>query len=292
LLAVLVLLACAPQSAAQAQPAPTRSPAISPNPSPAPIPSHRVAANSHVFVIVMENRGYDQAMSGRYTASLAQQFAVATNYHAVAYPSLPNYLALTSGETWGVADDGYHRLPEAGLGAQLTAAGIAWRAYMEGMTGSCMNSPYPYALKHNPFAYYGSSCPPEVVSFTHFNADMAGTVPHFVWITPDLCHDGHDCPTAVADAWLAQTVPKILATSAWKDDGLLLITWDEGYNNTNHVLTLVIRPNAVLHKSSRLYDHYSLLATIQDYLGVKRLGLAAHATPMNDLSASWPLLVP
>ncbi len=240
----------------------------------------------------MENRGYEQAIGGRYISRLAQQYAAATNYHAVAYPSLPNYLALTSGSTWGISDDGFHRLPEADLGAQLTAAGISWRAYMEGMTGGCQNSPYPYALKHNPFAYYGPGCPSEVVPFTHFDGDMTGNVPRFVWVTPDLCHDGHDCSTSTADAWLAQTVPKILATSAWKDDGLLLITWDEGYNNTNHVLTLVVRNHPVWHSSGHLYNHYSLLATIEDHLGLPRLGLAARATPMSDLAAGWPVMLP
>jgi len=245
-----------------------------------------------VFVIVMENRGYEQALGGRYISHLAQQYAAATNYHAVAYPSLPNYLALTSGSTWGIADDGFHRLPETDLGAQLTQAGISWRAYMEGMTGGCLNSPYPYAVKHNPFAYYGGECPSQVVPFTHFDSDMRGEVPRFVWITPDLCHDGHDCSTAVADEWLSQTVPKILGTSAWQDNGILFITWDEGYNHTNHVLTLVVRPDPIWHTSAADYDHYSLLATIQDHLGVPRLGQAVHATAMTDLIATWPVSLP
>ena len=69
----------------------------------------------------MENRSYDQAITGGYIGSLAKKYGVATNYHGISHPSLPNYLAMTSGSTWGVADDGYHRLPETGLGAQLTA---------------------------------------------------------------------------------------------------------------------------------------------------------------------------
>ena len=238
----------------------------------------------------MENRTYNQAIAGGYTAKLAKQFGVAANYHGVANPSLPNYLALTSGSTWGIADDAFHSLPAGGLGAQLTAAGISWRAYMEGMSDGCLRSPYPYALKHNPFAYYGGTCPPEVVPFSLFDADMAHSVPHFVWITPDLCHDGHDCSTAVADAWLARVVPTILALSAWQDGGLLLITWDEGYDNSNHVLTLVIHPQPVFRVSSLRYDHYSLLATIEDRLGVPRLGLARQASAMDDLTGSWPLL--
>lgn len=231
----------------------------------------------------MENHSYDRAMTGSYTASLAKKYSVATQYHAVGSPSLPNYLALTSGNTYGIADDGYYRLPAGGIGAQLTHAGVLWRAYMEGMTSGCFNSPYPYALKHNPFAYYGGSCPNQVVNFSHFAADMRTEVPQFVWITPGLCHDGHDCSTAQADQWLARTVPLILATDAWKNNGLLLITWDEGDDKANHVLTLAIQPNPVVRASATSYNHYSLLATIEDRLGLPRLGHASNATAMTDL---------
>ena len=237
---------------------------------------------------MLENHDYAQALTGRYTAKLASEYPIATDYHGVSHPSLPNYLALTSGSTWGITDDGYHRLPAGGVGAQLTAAGIQWRAYMEGMTLGCLNSPYPYALKHNPFAYYGNGCPQQVVPFTQFAADMKGDVPRFVWITPNMCHDGHDCSMSVTDNWLSLTVPKILATSAWQQNGLLLITWDEGEDNANHVLTLVIHPHPLARASGRVYNHYSLLATIEDRLGVSRLGLAAHANAMTDLLTSKP----
>ena len=236
----------------------------------------------------MENRSYDQAIGGGYTAQLAAKYAVATNYHGVSHPSLPNYLALTSGSTWGIADDGWHPLPARGLGAELTEAGISWRAYMEGMSGTCIRSPYPYALKHDPFPYYGSACPDQVVPFSQFDQDMKGTVPNFVWITPDMCHDGHDCSTQAADTWLANTVPTILGTSAWKDSGILIITWDEGEDSANHVLTLVIHPGTIVHSSARAYDHYSLLASIEDRFKLPRLGQAAQASTMSDLMLSLP----
>ena len=236
----------------------------------------------------MENRSYYQAMAGNYTAQLAAQYGAAANYHGVSHPSLPNYLAMTSGSTWGITDDGWHGLPAGGLGAQLTGAGVDWRAYMEGMTAGCFVNGNGYALKHDPFPYYGSACPSQVVPFSQFSTDMEGNVPRFVWITPNLCHDGHDCSTAVADAWLAQTVPSILATQAWQDGGVLFVTWDEGYDSTNSVLTLVIHPNPVTHSSTRAYNHYSLLASIEDLLGVARLGAAAQADGMADLLATTP----
>jgi hypothetical protein len=280
-----LLAACAPKSTAQATPPHSSTPtpvAGAPDPSPDPSPQ---ATPPHVFVIVMENRSYSQAISTGYIATLASQYAVATDYHGVSHPSLPNYLALTSGTTWGITDDGFHALPAGGLGTELSSAGIAWRAYMEGMTNGCFKSPYPYALKHNPFAYYGSACPPQVVPFTQFASDLAGNTPQFSWITPNLCNDGHDCSNSVADAWLSQTVPAILNSNAWQDGGMLVITWDEGEDASNSVLTLIIRPNPVNHSSARPYDHYSLLATIEDTLGVGRLGQAAQATPMTDLIA-------
>ena len=282
-----LLAACAPKAVAQT-PAHTPSPGASPVSIPTPDPSP-AAAPTHVFVIVMENRSYSQAISSGYVAQLATQYAVATNYHGVSHPSLPNYLALTSGTTWGIADDGFHALPAGGLGAQLTNAGINWRAYMESMSNGCFHSPYPYALKHNPFAYYGSACPPQVVPFTQFASDISGNTPQFAWITPNLCNDGHDCSSSVADAWLARTVPAILNSTAWQDNGMLVITWDEGEDSANSVLTVIIRPNPVVHRSAKAYDHYSLLATIEDTLGVPRLGQAAQATPMTDLMAVQPV---
>ena len=288
-LCLCVAFACGPS---KARVSPSQSPVISASPaqSPtaAPSPSPLTATtSSHIFVIVMENRSYDQAISGGYIASLAKRYGVAANYHGVSHPSLPNYLAMTSGSTWGISDDGYHALPLTGLGEQLTKAGVSWRAYMEGMSSSCLSNSYPYAIKHNPFPYYGNRCPAQVVPFESFSSDMAkGDVPNFVWITPGLCNDGHDCSTAVADKWLSHVVPEIQATQAWKQDGLLVITWDEGEDSANHVLTLIIRPNSQAFVSGRYYDHYSLLATIEDLLGVRRLGSAAGATPMRDLVIS------
>ncbi|HEY1455402.1 MAG TPA: alkaline phosphatase family protein [Candidatus Dormibacteraeota bacterium] len=283
--ACCLLAACSPRTAAQARSSPVSSPTPaleSPSPSPSPSP----ASAPHIFVIVMENRSAQQVASDAYIAQLASQYAVATNYHGISHPSLPNYLALTSGTTWGIGDDGFHSLPAGGLGSQLTAAGVDWRAYMEGMTNGCFRSPYPYALKHNPFAYYGSACPAEVVPFTQFATDMSGQVPQFAWITPNLCHDGHDCTDAVADPWLSRTVSTIMSTPAFQSNGLIFITWDEGEDSANSVLTLVIHPNPAIHTSSQPYNHYSLLATVEDQLGLPRLGAAAQATPMTDLLAA------
>jgi hypothetical protein len=248
-------------------------------------PATPAAQPHHVFVIVMENHSAEEALSGQYTASLAVKYGVAYNYHAVSHPSVPNYLALTSGNTWGVHDDSYRVLPKADIGNQLTKAGISWRAYMEGMNpGGCLDSPLPYDPGHNPFAFYGGGCPPNVVPLTSLAADLAGSTPRFSWITPDRCHDTHDCLVSVGDGWLQQEVPQITASPAWKSNGVLFITWDEDDGSAdNRVLTLVVAQGVSHKSSSRQYTHYSLLATVEDLLGVSRLGEAAHAATMSDL---------
>ena len=238
-----------------------------------------------VFVIVMENHSINQVLKTPFTASLAADNGVAENYHAVAHPSVPNYLALTSGSTWGVRDDSYHVLPKSDIGSQLTTASINWRAYMEGLDGNgCLESPPPYDPGHNPFAYYGGECPSNVVPLTALSGDLAGSTPRFSWITPDRCHDTHDCRVSVGDDWLRQEVGQITASAAWKSNGVLFITWDEDDGSTdNQVLTLVLTPGKGHRTSQKSYTHYSMLATIEDLLGVGRLGQAASATPMSDL---------
>ncbi len=239
----------------------------------------------HVFVIVMENRSADEAMRGAFTTSLAAKYGVANNYHAISHPSVPNYLALTSGQTWGVEDDSYHALPKQDLGTQLTTAGISWRAYMEGLTSAgCLDSPVPYDPGHNPFAFYGGQCPPNVVPLSALSGDLAGSTPRFAWITPDRCHDTHDCPVSAGDDWLRGQVQAITTSAAWQKNGVLFITWDEDDGGAdNHVLTLVVAPGLGHRASQMRYTHYSLLATIEDMLGVGRLGNAAQAAPMSDL---------
>ncbi len=248
-------------------------------------PASSATAPRHVFLIVMENHSYDEAMTGSFTASLAAQYGVARNYRAVAHPSVPNYLALTSGSTWGITDDSYHALPKQDIGTQLTKAGLSWRAYMEGLTSAgCLNSPLPYDPGHNPFVFYGGGCPSNVVPLTALSADLAVSTPVFAWITPDRCHDTHDCSVSAGDEWLRQEAGQIMASSAWKQGGVLLITWDEDDGSAdNHVLALVITRDKTGRSSQRAYTHYSLLATVEDLLGVGRLGEASQAAPMNDL---------
>jgi hypothetical protein len=241
----------------------------------------------HVFLIVMENKTPAEALTGSFTSMLASKYGVADNYRAITHPSVPNYLAIASGSTWNVTDDSYHKLPKQDLGSELTSAGIKWHAYMQGfVAGGCFTSPLPYDPGHNPFAFFGGGCPSNVVPLTNLDGDLAtaASTPRFAWIGPDRCNDEHSCPVSAGDDWLRQTVNRLMASPAWNDKSVLFVTWDEDDGSgDNHVLTLIVAAGVGHRTSHAAYNHYSLLASIEDLLSVKRLGQAASAQAMLDL---------
>jgi phosphatidylinositol-3-phosphatase len=269
-----------------------------------------VPSFSHVFVVVMENLGYDEALQTAGIAALASRYASATSWYAVAHPSLPNYLALTSGGTWGVTSDCVECFVDRpNLGEQLSDAGIGWGAYMEGIPSPCFLEDYGgvgYAAKHDPFRYYvdirdsPSLCAhiEPLGGLAGLLAGAARSVPRLVWVTPDLCHDGHDCPPSQAAAWLDRFVDEVVSSRAWREEGVLFVTWDEGNGGDDatlgeggrvvgccgggHLLTLVIARGVPAGERVGVpYDDYSLLATVEDSFRLPLLGAASAATPLS-----------
>jgi hypothetical protein len=239
---------------------------------------------------MMENHEYGDIVgssAARFINRLARQYAVADGYYAIAHPSLPNYLALTGGSTFGITSDCTScSVPGAGLAGQLESSRIAWKAYMEDLPHPCYRGTGAgeYAKRHDPFVYYraivSSAACEQVVPMTELAADERdGTLPKFLWISPNLCHDMHDCSVAAGDRFLSRLVPPLL--SSLGANGLLFLTWDEGTSNNGccqqavggHVVTIVAGPGARPHgRMSTPADHYSVLQTIEDLLGLPRLG--------------------
>jgi hypothetical protein len=191
---------------------------------------------SHIFVIVLENKEYGDVIgnpAAPYINGLARQHGLATNEFAVVHPSLPNYMALTSGDTFFTDDCVGCQIPAANLMDRIEASGRTWTAYLEDMPAACSATDAGlYVAQHNPFVHYTNiisnptRCANSVVPFSRFNADLsAGRLSNFVWITPNLCNDMHDCPVATGDAWLAGFVPQLLQSSAF-DNALLLVVWE------------------------------------------------------------------
>jgi hypothetical protein len=258
----------------------------------------RSAAPSHIFLIVMENRSLDEVVGSPnvpFTTGLAARYGLETAYFAVAHPSLPNYLALIAGDTFGVTDDCEDCFQQAPtLVDQLERAGRSWKAYMEDLPAPCslVTDVGGYALKHDPFLYFtGIRNNPQrcrrVVPFSQFQQDLAAnSVPAFAWITPNLTHDTHDSDVTTGDAWLAATVPQILASPAWQQGGVLILTWDEGEDDAGccgsagggRVATLVIAPHMRPGARSDLpTNHFGLLRALEDAWGLPPLGHAATA---------------
>jgi len=265
-------------------------------PPPPPPVAGTVPSFSHVFVIVMENHEYDSVIgnpAAPYTNGLVTSYGLATNYFAASHPSLPNYLALTAGSTFGIASDCTTCFVSAtNIADQVEGSGRSWKAYMEDMPVPCYRgaSSGNYAMKHDPFMYYddirnnAARCAAHVAPFTQFWVDMStGVVPAFVWITPNMCNDTHDCPVGTGDAWLRSVVPTITGSAAFRNGGVLFITWDEGASSAGccsgswggHVATLVIAPNAIGgFRSGTPENHYGLLRTIEDGFHLGHLGAA------------------
>lgn len=258
-----------------------------------------IPAFDHIFVVVMENHSASQvigAPDAPYINSLVARGGLAANYTAVAHPSLPNYLALTGGSTFGVSTDCtdcFQNAPNIAVD-RLVPAGLSWRGYMESMPSPAFaGDAYPYMQKHDPFVYYDNirTDPAQfanVVPYTQLEVDLASakTTPAFGWITPNMTDDMHDGTIAQGDAWLSKAIPAILASEAFTHDkSLLFITWDENDDSPgNQVATLLIADRVPPGFISRVpYTHYSLLATIEASWGLAPLTANdAAAAPMSD----------
>jgi hypothetical protein len=318
----------------------------------------------HVFTIILENKSFNETFGSNSPApylstQLTAQGALLTNYYAIGHNSLPNYIALVSGQAPNLTTQADCQVYQdfvpssvqvqvngqiAGQGCvfpmaaqtiadQLMAHQLTWRGYMEDMPAPCTHPALntqdqtqtakpgnQYAARHNPFVYFhsiidGPSCVANDVPLTQLPNDLMhlATTPNYVFITPNLCHDGHDSPCVngepgglvSADAFLHQWVPQILASPAYQRDGLLLILFDEaelsGSNadataccneipGPNSPLPGIIGPGGgrvgavLLSKFVRPgtlvttpYNHYSLLRTIEDLFGLDHLGFAGQA---------------
>jgi phosphatidylinositol-3-phosphatase len=266
-----------------------------------PAPKARLTGGPprHIAVIVMENEEYGDLLGSSsvpYINRLAREYGLATNLYAITHPSLPNYLALTGGSTFGINSDCTDcHVGVPGLAAQLDTARISWKAYMEDLPHSCFTGAdaNSYAKKHDPFVYYTDTATDRarcshVVSFTEIALDeRANRLPMFIWITPNLCHDMHDCNPATGDRFLSRLIPPLLKALGRRS--LLFLTWDEGSSDNGccrlasggHVLTIVAGSAARAHaRLGTPVDHYSVLQTIEDLLGLPRLrGAACACTP-------------
>lgn len=313
LMAVALLTACgAPAGGIASSPPASPAAATSGSPAATPGPCGTAAAPpryQHVIWIWMENRSYSDIVGNTsqapYLNSLAARCGLATDYHSITHPSLPNYLAATSGlaqarlPVLSFADCGVSAVCHTSA-PSIFGQGETWKAYQESMPSNCDKSNSgDYAVRHNPPPYYESlsGCASRDVPYTQLAADLAGNaLPAFSFITPNLTNDMHDGTIAQGDAWLASHLPAILSSGQYRaGTTAVFITWDEGAGGypiedcdgstvtdaSCRVPTIVISPSTPVGTTSgTFFSHYSLLATTEELLGLPRLGKASSAATM------------
>jgi hypothetical protein len=252
----------------------------------------------HIFVVVLENANAQDALAQPFMGSLVAQGAYLDNYHGVAHPSQPNYIAIAAGSTLGVVDDNNHNVNSTHLGDLLEATGRNWKVYAEEWPGNCFTGAQSgnYVRKHNPFISFNNvssnsaRCNAHIVNSSALGADIANSnLPAFALYVPGLQNDGHDTGVAYADQWLSETFGPLLQDPNFMNGTLFVITFDENDSSNdignNLIYTLLYGSKVVTGAwSEQLYNHYSLLRLIESAFGLGNLARNdVSAVPINDV---------
>jgi phosphatidylinositol-3-phosphatase len=278
-----------------------------------------VPAFNNVFIVALENQSFENATGGMpFLNKLAGRYGLAVNYFANTHPSIGNYFWMTTGQNITNDSNFTGTVTVDNIVRQLNLAGKTWHAYAEdipsiGYTGGDV---YPYVKRHNPFAYLSDvlNNPAQannIVPFSQFSIDLANNqLPNFSFIIPNQFNNSHDCPPSIpscanadklatADQWLQQNIDPLIASTAFRQNGLLVITFDESVNSDianggGHVITVVISSKAKqAFQSNTLYQHQNLLRTVDEALGVTtHPGAAATAANMSDFFTTTPNTAP
>jgi phosphatidylinositol-3-phosphatase len=254
-----------------------------------------VPASSHVFLMVEENHSYASVLGNSsmpYFNGLAKRYGLATQYYASTHPSIGNYFMLTTGQVITNDDSLCRTLTQDNMVRHLLTAGKTWKAYAESLPASGYTGcgAYPYAKKHDPFAYFSdvanSSEKSNLVPFTKFASDLAHhTLPNFSFLVPNLLHDAHDGSLATADSWLKTNIAPLINSATFQKDGILIIVFDESLDSDKqhgggHVAAIVIGPKVKPgHQSATLYQHQNTLKTLLKALGLTSFPGAAGSAP-------------
>ncbi len=259
---------------------------------------------SKVLVVVEENQTQTTALREMpYLASLANAHGRTTNYRAVAHPSLPNYLAMAGGSTFGVTDDKEpidHPLSGPSAFDNALLAGATAKTYAEAMPYPCaLASRGSYAAKHNAWTYFvdapsRSNCqkydvPAGTPASGALHEDIdAGRLPTLGVLIPDLCHDGHDCRLGTADEWLSQWLPTVMVGPDYRAGRLaIVVVFDEDdESGPNTVITAVVAPNVARISTATSFTHYSLARYFAELTGAAPLRDAKTAT---SLRTAFPI---
>lgn len=240
---------------------------------------------AHTIVIVEENKTLAQIIgngAAPFINTLAKRGALFTDAHGVTHPSLPNYLALFA----GVTNDNGDGCPATGiapsapnLGSELLAAHLTFAGYAEALPaeGSSVCAAGTYARKHAPWTMLRNVPRADSKAFSALPSYNA--LPTVAFVIPDVDDDMHDGSIAQGDDWL-QTHLTPLVNWAEKHDSLVVLTWDEGYDASNSIPTILFGPMVRPGRYGAPIDHYNVLRTLEDAYGLRPTGKAADVRPL------------
>ncbi|MEO6510845.1 MAG: alkaline phosphatase family protein [Nocardioides sp.] len=252
-----------------------------------------MAPVTKLLVVIGENHSFSQMKDEMpYTFGLAESYGYATAYYALAHPSLPNYLVIAGGSTFGVVDDddpSAHPVSGPSVFGRALANGGTAAVFNDAMTTPCQrDNDGTYAVRHNPWTYFvdeASQCETYDLPMSAFDEAVAtGRLPTAGMVVPDLVHDAHDAPLSGTDVWFHALMDKVFAGPDWASGHLAVVLTadeDEGSDN-NRVLTVVIHPSQSHHVVSTRLDHYSLSRLYAEVEHAAPLGQAGDATSMAD----------
>jgi acid phosphatase len=263
--------------------------AASHQPATSHTPAASVPAYSHIVIVFEENHSYSQIIGSSeapYINSLASRGALFTNSHAITHPSEPNYMAITSGSTYGLSSDACpFSTAKASIGSELIAAKLSYAGYSESMPSQgyegCTNG--EYARKHNPTAIY-TDLPSSVNrTFARFPSGSGyADLPTVSFVDPSLLDDMHDGTVAAGDSWLKKNMGSYVTWAA-SHNSLLIVTWDENDGSPgNKIATIFVGAHVKAGKYGERVTHYRVLRTLEQSYGLKALGRSAGTTPITD----------
>jgi hypothetical protein len=252
----------------------------------------------HVILVMFENRGAAQVLENpraRTFRRLGESYATLANYDAVAHPSLPDYLALVAGSTFGVRSDCTACVIDApSLADTLAAHSLTWKTYVEDLPPDLAHLDRPAVKARIPFLYFRDvlSSPQRmrnIVPLSAWGHDVrAHRLPNFSLVIPGLCHDMHNCTVRTGDRWLAGFMRPLLRPGALKNTVVFLV-FDEARRPDSRggggrVPAIVVGPLVRRDsKSGAPLTHYSLLRTIEQRWNLPLLGQSATARPITGI---------
>ncbi|MBP2329552.1 acid phosphatase [Kibdelosporangium banguiense] len=242
----------------------------------------------HIVMVMFENKNYSSingSSSAPYFNSLATQGAKFSQSFAITHPSQPNYIAIFSGSTQGVTDD---RCPinlgsKTNLASQLTGAGKTFKGYSEAMPsdGYTGCSSGTYRRKHNSWVDFSNVPASSNLRYSRFPSDYT-QLPTVSFVTPDMCHDMHDCPIGTGDTWLKNHLDGYVQW-AKTHNSLLIVTFDEDCGTpVNQIFTVFVGAHVKPGTYSKRIDHYTVLRTIEASYDLPGINNAANRSPIVD----------